>query len=505
MCILYIIKDINLIMTSNDNSSSSRSSVHYDIILASNRDEMFSRETIDLSQYIMNDKMNATVSVLCGVDVIHGGTWLGVNDKGMIVALTNNREVVGKHTKRVQQVKGSSSSSSSNSNSSYNSTSDDVRNYNSNDNNIKIDDNRNKDGKDKRNKSRGMIVTNLLSSIVTLDEVINQANEYSFFNVITIDIKTGSIHYYGSNDDHDINIASGHDYNSSSVLNSDDHNNNGLSNNGHDVCNITIKDDDDDDDHKQNEHHDDHREGHHLHNDHQISSTTYHDISNLKKFSLSNGTLFSNWPKMKLGLQLLDQQVGVDCMRPSPIDMPIDEKHIDNNNDNAYNNDASRTMYSSELSLVKSILINVLMNKQHANVDELPMNTVLNLDMEYLLSSIFVQPIPAKSINNSSRSSDSTSSSSSGSSSSSSGNSSSSSSGSSSSSSIEISNSDCSRTNVEYYYGTASSSIVLATSTTVTFYEISWRNLNDYCLLTSCNSIDGYIDQYLICKTMSIL
>jgi len=127
MCILYLIKDINLIMTSNDSSSSSnessssstssRSSVHYDIILASNRDEMFSRETIDLSQYIMNDKMNETISVLCGVDVIHGGTWLGVNDRGMIVALTNNREVVCKHTKRVQQVKGSSSSSSSSSSS----------------------------------------------------------------------------------------------------------------------------------------------------------------------------------------------------------------------------------------------------------------------------------------------------------------------------------------------------------------------------------------------------
>ena len=378
MCILYLIKDINLIMTSNDSSSSSSSSVHYDIILASNRDEMFSRETIDLSQYIMNDKMNATVSVLCGVDVIHGGTWLGVNDKGMIVALTNNREEVCKHTKSAQQVKGSSSSSSSSSSgsssssssssnnssrSSYNSKSDDVRNYNnssndnnsdnnndnshynndnSNDNNIKIVDNKNKDGKDKRNKSRGMIVTNLLSSIVTLDEVINQANEYPFFNVITIDIKTGSIHYYGSND---MNHSSNDDYDINSVLNSDDHNNNGLSNNGHDVCNITISDDDDDDDHKQNEHHDDHREGHHFHNDHQISST-YHDISNLKTFSLSNGTLFSNWPKMKLGLQLLDQQVGADCMRLSPIDMPIDEKHIGNNNDNAYNNDARRTLYS---------------------------------------------------------------------------------------------------------------------------------------------------------------
>ncbi len=57
----------------------------YKLVLAANRDEFLDRPTAPLG-FIDNDR-----SILCGIDLQGGGTWLGIDDKLRFGALTNFR------------------------------------------------------------------------------------------------------------------------------------------------------------------------------------------------------------------------------------------------------------------------------------------------------------------------------------------------------------------------------------------------------------------------------
>ncbi len=63
----------------------------YALILGSNRDEFLSRPTLDAEWHSFGDE-NTTPSVLSGLDVLAGGTWLGMNRRGDIAMLTNITE-----------------------------------------------------------------------------------------------------------------------------------------------------------------------------------------------------------------------------------------------------------------------------------------------------------------------------------------------------------------------------------------------------------------------------
>ena len=63
-----------------------RNTPGYRLVLAANRDEFLKRPTAPLD---FIDKEN---KILAGLDLLGGGTWLGVNRHGKIAALTNYRK-----------------------------------------------------------------------------------------------------------------------------------------------------------------------------------------------------------------------------------------------------------------------------------------------------------------------------------------------------------------------------------------------------------------------------
>lgn len=58
----------------------------YPLILASNRDEFYARETAPMAWH------GKDPAILCGTDLKEGGSWLGVTETGRIAALTNHRD-----------------------------------------------------------------------------------------------------------------------------------------------------------------------------------------------------------------------------------------------------------------------------------------------------------------------------------------------------------------------------------------------------------------------------
>lgn len=58
----------------------------YTLIVASNRDEFYDRPTKPAAPN------NKNPNIICGMDLLAGGTWTGVNQNGKFVALTNYRE-----------------------------------------------------------------------------------------------------------------------------------------------------------------------------------------------------------------------------------------------------------------------------------------------------------------------------------------------------------------------------------------------------------------------------
>jgi uncharacterized protein with NRDE domain len=54
----------------------------YPVVIAANRDEFFARPSLP---------PRAAPEIICGVDSLRGGTWLGATRKGFVAALTNQR------------------------------------------------------------------------------------------------------------------------------------------------------------------------------------------------------------------------------------------------------------------------------------------------------------------------------------------------------------------------------------------------------------------------------
>ena len=57
-------------------------------MIASNRDELFKRETLPLARFALGE----AIGVLAGRDVVGGGLWLGVSERGRWAVLTNFRD-----------------------------------------------------------------------------------------------------------------------------------------------------------------------------------------------------------------------------------------------------------------------------------------------------------------------------------------------------------------------------------------------------------------------------
>lgn len=58
----------------------------FPLIIASNRDEFYNRETAPMAWH------HKSPAILHGTDLKEGGTWLGITEKGRIAALTNHRD-----------------------------------------------------------------------------------------------------------------------------------------------------------------------------------------------------------------------------------------------------------------------------------------------------------------------------------------------------------------------------------------------------------------------------
>lgn len=69
---------------------------HFPLVLAANRDEFFDRPTRPMDWWTTSTGK----SVLAGLDLRSGGTWLGVTEEGSISAVTNVREGSGAHARR---------------------------------------------------------------------------------------------------------------------------------------------------------------------------------------------------------------------------------------------------------------------------------------------------------------------------------------------------------------------------------------------------------------------
>src|SRR5215510_9299629 len=61
----------------------------YPVIIAANRDEHFDRPTAPSALWSTNPK------ILAGKDLLAGGTWLGVNEHGLVVGILNRRSSGG--------------------------------------------------------------------------------------------------------------------------------------------------------------------------------------------------------------------------------------------------------------------------------------------------------------------------------------------------------------------------------------------------------------------------
>ncbi len=58
------------------------------VLLAANREEHFGRSTLPPATHLPEND-SAALGVVCGTDLRAGGTWLGVNEKGVLVTVTN--------------------------------------------------------------------------------------------------------------------------------------------------------------------------------------------------------------------------------------------------------------------------------------------------------------------------------------------------------------------------------------------------------------------------------
>ncbi|KDN45042.1 hypothetical protein RSAG8_05215, partial [Rhizoctonia solani AG-8 WAC10335] len=71
----------------------------YALIIASNRDEFFSRPTVPAKWHNFDAAdIGGEKYVLSGRDAMAGGTWLGMNKKGDVALLTNIAELAGQYT-----------------------------------------------------------------------------------------------------------------------------------------------------------------------------------------------------------------------------------------------------------------------------------------------------------------------------------------------------------------------------------------------------------------------
>lgn len=69
-----------------------KQSGNFPLLIAANRDEYFARPT-QTAHFWKDDP-----SLLAGRDLLHGGTWLGINKKGRFAAVTNFREPSAENT-----------------------------------------------------------------------------------------------------------------------------------------------------------------------------------------------------------------------------------------------------------------------------------------------------------------------------------------------------------------------------------------------------------------------
>ena len=60
----------------------------YPVVITANRDEFFSRPTLQARFWLDSDP---PLAILAGKDLTQGGTWLGVNPNGRFAAVTNIR------------------------------------------------------------------------------------------------------------------------------------------------------------------------------------------------------------------------------------------------------------------------------------------------------------------------------------------------------------------------------------------------------------------------------
>lgn len=112
-----------------------------------NRDELFDRPTAAMDHFPVGER-----SVLAGRDIKKGGTWLGINDRRIIVAITNNRETPFKES---------------------------------------------------INRSRGELALQVLESDCTVgmrEKIASEAANYSNFNLLMINALKGTVEYISNND-----------------------------------------------------------------------------------------------------------------------------------------------------------------------------------------------------------------------------------------------------------------------------------------------------------------
>ena len=128
----------------------------YKLIIAANRDEFFSRPTIEAGFWEENN------SILGGRDVKSGGTWLGLNKNGRFIAITNFRDP--KNEKKTA-------------------------------------------------KSRGKLSKNFLSQSLNvsayLNDVSKKKDQYNGFNLLLSDDSFNSLYHYSNISDKSTKINSG--------------------------------------------------------------------------------------------------------------------------------------------------------------------------------------------------------------------------------------------------------------------------------------------------------
>ena len=70
-----------------------REEAHCPLVVAANRDEFYSRATSGPRR--ITDPLVRGPTILAGIDLLKGGTWMGANENGLFVGLTNQRQHEG--------------------------------------------------------------------------------------------------------------------------------------------------------------------------------------------------------------------------------------------------------------------------------------------------------------------------------------------------------------------------------------------------------------------------